>query len=286
MKFQLFKPQFECMSNNFGSGHDFLSMIFEPSKTDVSICEEDDKKIPMAIVIFGCATIPKYKQEILTIQETWGLDAKRAGIPYYFILGEEPTDLQCPEFIYLTGVDNTYESAKYKQFLGHLEICKRHNPDIVFICGTDTFVNIPKLIQASQTFNPEVPYLIGNDGFHKQFGPLDADFLSGGGGLLTTRAANRLLIPYCLAVCQSWTDACTIFRSDLSAASDVILSFLAHYLKISFVQVYSFYHVSWKSVDAVQGPIRIKDITTCHMMSRQDCLEFYEVLRANKYFLV
>jgi hypothetical protein len=89
--------------------------------------------------IFGCATVDKYKQEILKINETWGKTAEELGVKILFFLGEEKTDLiDDSKYIYLNNIDNTHSSAAHKQYLGLKYIHDNYDADFIFICGTYT----------------------------------------------------------------------------------------------------------------------------------------------------
>jgi hypothetical protein len=108
------------------------------------------------ICIFGCISVEKYATQIVKIIETWGEDAVRYNIKYFIFLGEADKDslsslnfkeiTHKDKFVFLKGVGNDYASAGYKQNLG-LKYIYEHHPtlDYVFVCGTDTFVNISKL---------------------------------------------------------------------------------------------------------------------------------------------
>jgi hypothetical protein len=274
----------KVLSDNFGSTNDFLKGVFgEPDHT-IRI-QESAPRIPLVILIFGCATNDHYKQELQTIEETWGADARAAGIPYFVFLGEEKTDLRDPHYIYLPGVKNDYNSAITKQFAGYSWICERYNPDVIYAVGSDTFINIPKLKHLVSIVNPETPLLLGNDGFIKQLGPLVADFLSGGGGLLTTRETHRRIIGYCKTIIEKWNTINSIFRCDYFPAVDVALSFLCHYLKVIFVKCTSIHHCPYNGHDALAGPINPANVIACHSMKRDDCLTFYQMLKENGYFM-
>ena len=62
--------------------------------------------------IFGCATKYHYKQQILKIKETWGKHAIENHDEVLFFVGEEKTDLQGKDIIYLDGIQNDYYSVK------------------------------------------------------------------------------------------------------------------------------------------------------------------------------
>lgn len=283
MELNIYNPVKSVISENFGNVNETFGTIFGNPNTNHKL-NESAPKVPLIILVFACATIPRYRKEIETIQETWGTDAKAAEIPVFYFLGEEETDLQGSQYIYLKGVKNDYRSADVKQFLGYLVLCTQLNPDTIFCIGSDTFINIPKLKLLASYFNPEKPILVGNDGFTKQFGTIVADFLSGGGGLLTTRETHRRILPYCFSAVDMWDHHAKIFRSKESGA-DIILSFLCHLCEVQFIQCKNIHHCNYKSNDPIQGPLKPSEIVTCHNMSPNDFFEFHSLLKENNYFM-
>jgi len=118
----------------------------------------------IVICIFACATIDKYKNQILKINDTWGKYAENKGIKVLYFLGEEPTDLIDDKYVYLKGVSNDYLSASYKQNLGLKYIYENYDAKYVYCCGTDTYINIEKLILYLKTFNDHDKLYIGGGG--------------------------------------------------------------------------------------------------------------------------
>ena len=125
----------------------------------------------VAVCVFGCITSPKYCLQVLKIQETWGRRAEeKHGVPVYYFLGEEHLPgLDHPELwlpstrrVYLPGVGNDYQSASFKQNRGIKYILDHHTDvDFVFVCGTDTFLNIDALLRLVSYMNPDEKLYIG-----------------------------------------------------------------------------------------------------------------------------
>ena len=89
----------------------------------------------LIVCVFACATIQKYKDEILKIEETWGKRAAEKGVKVLYFLGEEPTDLIDNEkYIYLKNVENDVASAAHKQNLGLKYIYENYDAEFVFVC--------------------------------------------------------------------------------------------------------------------------------------------------------
>ena len=125
----------------------------------------------IAICVFGCITVPQYCLQISKIQETWGRRCEEQyQIPVYFFLGEEkvigldyPGTFRYPHrLIYMPGILNDYLSASYKQNLG-IKYIMDNNPDIdfVYVCGTDTYLNIDALVKFLAFFDSTQRLCIG-----------------------------------------------------------------------------------------------------------------------------
>ena len=125
----------------------------------------------VAVCVFGCITMPKYCLQVLKIQETWGKRAEEThGVPVYYFLGEERLPgLNHPELwrtstrlVFLPGVGNDYQSASFKQNRG-IKYILDHHPEVefVFVCGTDTFLNIDALLRLLTFMNPDEKLYIG-----------------------------------------------------------------------------------------------------------------------------
>jgi hypothetical protein len=284
MRLETFRATKKVLSQNFGNADQFLQGIFGPADGTLRV-NEAAPRVPLVILVFGCATVAKYKKELLTIESTWGSDAREREIPVFYFLGEEKTDLQGQQYVYLPGIKDDYQSASHKQFLGYYWILQHYNPDTIYCVGSDTFINIPKLQALARLVNPEAPLLLGNNGFVKQLGPLVADYLSGGGGILTTRETHRRIIYHCGTVVERWISATETFRSDLSCASDVQLCFLSLSKGVTFLRCPHIFHAKYNDVDAIEGPIRADQIVACHNMTPEDFEAFHGLLKANEYFM-
>ena len=84
-----------------------ISQNLIPSlKSELSMTERSNvisrypNRTPLVIIIFGCPTKQKYKEQIPMIEKTWGKLARFMKIPYFFFFGEEKTDLTDPHYIY------------------------------------------------------------------------------------------------------------------------------------------------------------------------------------------
>ena len=145
------------------------------------------EKYDIVLCVFGCPTIEKYKNQILKVNETWGKIADSVpNIKLLFFFGEEECDLIDPKkYIYLKGVNNDYLSASYKQNLGLQYIYDNFDAKFIFVCGTDTYINIYKLLDYTTTLNENDKLFIGGHGDYRVIDGRKYYFHAGAGFMLS-----------------------------------------------------------------------------------------------------
>jgi len=142
----------------------------------------------LIICIFACDTIARYKQEILKINDTWGkMVNSYENIKMLFFLGETPTDLIGLNYINLQGVNNDYLSASHKQMLGLKHIKENYETKYVIVCGTDTYLNIKKLMIYIKCYNSDDNLYIGGHGDNRYIQNKKIYFHSGGPVFIITK---------------------------------------------------------------------------------------------------
>uniref|UniRef100_A0A6C0F4Y5 Fringe-like glycosyltransferase domain-containing protein n=1 Tax=viral metagenome TaxID=1070528 RepID=A0A6C0F4Y5_9ZZZZ len=253
--------------------------------------EKDTKEhIKLAICIYACATIPKYKDQILKMNETWINDAKSKNIHVFYFLGEEQTDLQGPEYIYLSNILNDYQSASYKQNLGLKYICDNYDADFIFCCGTDTFVNIEKMVNLLQEYDPEDKLYIGGHGAEASFVKY---YHSGGAGFILSKAALLSLYSHFENMVESWISICNNNNSVyLYPSCDVCIGYYAKLLELKIiVDDNSFFGCNYRGYfdsnkqKCCGENIKMQQLVSCHFMTLEDFDNFYKILNQNNYFL-
>lgn len=249
----------------------------------------------LVLCVFACATIPKYQAEILKIHETWYQRALERGVQVFFFLGEEPTHLQGPEFIYLPGVANDYLSASYKQYLGIQYIHQRISYDFIHICGTDTFINVDNLLALLETLpNPQMyNYAVGGHGCERQLDPTHPDttpkvrFLSGGPGFSLSHQCVSLIYPYLGQMMEMWCAKCDVHPLELDplrTACDVALCFYLQTLtKTILVEIDThFFHCNYLGFPCHPGQVPCETLAACHCMSLVDFDTYEQFLKLKR----
>lgn len=275
--------------------------------------------LDLVFCIFGCDTIPKYKEQILKVQETWGGKAMEySSVKVLFFLGEETTELVGDCFIHLPGVQNDYLSASYKQFLG-LQYVQHHFPcRFVFVCGTDTYVNVPLLLQFSFNFNHEKPLYIGGHGLTRTVKGKELYFHNGGGGVLLSHACQNRLQTIFPVANDIWQSICENEPDYLKPVCDIALAYfieqeigqsavfytpkLAHFIDKTFgtgaaklcTPKYLFLTCNYNgkygpNLESTCCPVNSThwpSILSCHLMSLQNFDDFTRILETNHWFVL
>lgn len=257
-------------------------------------CNELKPKYKMIVNIFACATVEKYKQEIIKINETWGKKAEENGIKILFFLGEEKTDLiNENKYIYLKDVENDYESAAYKQNLGLKYIYENYNADFVFTCGTDTYINIDKLLLYINQLDKNKKLYIGGHGDYRIIGNDNVYFHSGGAGFILSNSVSSELYPQLCNIQNEWENICLINNVEyLITACDVLISYyVGKIIDIEIIKNKNFYSCNHKGLCynstllCCGKKVNVYEIISCHNMTMRDFDELTLILENNNFFV-
>jgi hypothetical protein len=259
------------------------------------------ENLDVVILVYACYTHDKYKKQIETINSTWGKQHNKQfykNVKILYFLGEEivdgfsndsakPSHIQ---YINLIGVNNDYLSASYKQFLGMKYVYENYNAKFTICIGTDTYLNIPKLLSYIDNFNYEDCLYIGGHGCERQIGAKKYYFHSGGPGFIITNSVLKTLYDFLPNLMDHWIDVCHKNNvDDLIPACDVAISY---YLQqpgtnttIIKTNDLSFTNCNYRGWPCHQHEIKMENIISCHLMSEEDFYNFTQILNENNHFL-
>jgi hypothetical protein len=245
------------------------------------------------ICIYGCITIEKYKKQIEKINETWFKKAKTyPTIKCIYFLGEDTTtniiNKDDDTYVYLEGVGNDYLSASYKQFIGLEYIFKNYISKYVLCCGTDTYINIPKLVEYLEKFDSKESLYIGGHGCHRNLGE-SIYYHSGGPGVILSWPALSQLSVYLPTIMQEWIEICNKYSQfELIPACDVAISYFFKKKNMDIKIIIDnsvFFHCNYKGFPCHKWQPDISKIIGCHLMSLEDFDNFTDILYKNNYFM-
>uniref|UniRef100_A0A6C0AQ81 Fringe-like glycosyltransferase domain-containing protein n=1 Tax=viral metagenome TaxID=1070528 RepID=A0A6C0AQ81_9ZZZZ len=241
----------------------------------------------LIIGVYGCVTIDKYRDQIKKINETWA--NYDSSIKILFFLGEElHNDFSGTNYIYLPTVQNDYLSASYKQNLGLKYIYDHYTTDFVLMCGTDTFINIPKLLLFIKQYNPKENLYIGGHGDYRNIDNTPYYFHSGGPGFIITQKSLEMIYPFLDTMVEQWTSLCKTQQNNLGPACDVAIGYyLQKYTDVKLFKTNHnlFIHCNYKGIPCHQNNIDINKIISCHNMKLNDFDEFHTILVSNNFFI-
>jgi hypothetical protein len=204
------------------------------------------------------------------------------------MFGEEETQLKSENYVYLKNVKNDYESASFKQNLGLKYIYDNYNFKYVFVCGSDTFINIPKMLLFLKTLNYEDNLYIGGHGDYRTILNEKLYFHSGGPGIVLSKGCMDKIHSRLVNLFYWWEEICTKMN-DLYflTACDVCLAYLLQLDEINstIITNNNFYHCNYRGIPCCYYKITVQNIITCHSMSSQDFDNFYLLLLANNFFI-
>lgn len=249
----------------------------------------------LIILVYACYTVEHYRKQIVTVNSTWGEKCKEyKNIKLLFFLGEEPrsyfNDTDNIKYINLPGVGNDYLSASYKQFLGLKYIYENYKTKFVMCVGTDTYLNIPKLLLYTNTLDYTESLYVGGHGCVRNIGLKNYYFHSGGPGFIITYSCLEKLYGTLSTLTDDWIQVCkTNNLSDLIPACDVAISYYLQQPSINCKIIkntdYSFLHCNYVGIPCHPHQVNAKNIISCHLMSIDDFSKFTNILNANNHYV-
>jgi hypothetical protein len=251
-------------------------------------------ELDLVILAFACYTVDAYRRQIETINDTWGrVCSKYASIRLFYFLGEEKRpgfdDTATVRYVNLPGVADDYMSASYKQFLGLKYVHENVRAKYVICIGTDTYLNVPKLLTYVRTFDYTARLYIGGHGCVRQVGDSSYYFHSGGPGFILTHGAVQAIYDDLATLVGDWTRVCNANGvGHLTTACDVAVSYYVQQPSKNVTVVktgdLSFLHCNYIGFPCHPHQVKASDIISCHLMSRDDFYHFTRILEENNYF--
>ena len=220
----------------------------------------------LIICIYACDTIPKYREQILKINETYG-KMLTDNIKLVYFLGEE-IELIGDNYIHLPGVKNDYRSSFYKQNLGLKYIHDNFDFKFVICCGSDTYLNIPKLMNFIKQFDSTQNYYIGGHGCNRMVLGNNYYFHSGGPGFILSKECLKNIYPYLYSMIGEWES----INPELNYACDVAISYFLQ-IKVNRLEIVknsNFHHCNHHGSPCCVGKVVFQNIISCHNMSPSD----------------
>ena len=211
----------------------------------------------------------------------------------YFVGEQNVTEFVDTEFITyvnLKGVCDDYFSATYKQFLGLKYVKEHYNARFIISLGTDTYLNIPKLLLFLTKFDSNDNLYIGGHGCEREIGSRRYYFHSGGPGFIITRGCLLKLYDRLPTLIADWVDLCTINNIDyLIPCCGVAIAYYLQQPDIDSTVVktndLSFLHCNYRGYPCHVNQVEMSNIIACHLMSPMDFINFTTILVTNKFFV-
>lgn len=249
----------------------------------------------LIIVIYACYTITKYKDQIIMLNNTWVKkceDYKNIKVLYF--LGEQKVDnfidTQTTKYINLPGVSDDYLSATYKQFLGLKYVKENYNAKFIITVGSDTYLNIPKLLLYINKFDHNENLYIGGHGCVREICSKKYYFHSGGPGFIITRGCLIKLYSILDNLTNDWINLCAMNNIEiLTTACDVAISYYLQQPEIDSTIIktndLSFLHCNYQGYPCHINQPEMSNIISCHLMSPTDFINFTNILNSNNFFI-
>lgn len=223
----------------------------------------------------------KYRDQIRGCQETWVAEASHLNVVVRYFVGEHVDPIleaEVPTLVHLPGIGDDYASASSKQWHG-LRWMLDHTPaDYYFLGASDNYVEVQRLLDVLQKYNPQQPFIISGYGESRRFYGYQIYMPLGGCGIVFTHSALVQIAPHFEEWQKSWTEYCTrAERLDFINACDLALGHFIWQEGIPMVRERDFYPCRWDGsfvnpdTDNFNvGGMNYERVITCHYMDRQD----------------
>jgi hypothetical protein len=244
----------------------------------------------LGIVIFGCLTVPKYKEQIEDCYATWVKDALKAGCLVRFYTSTIPEDID-PDLAKLCV--NVYEydgyfSATFKQWRGFQHMVSELEPcEFYFTCGTDTFLNISNALHALEDYSPTEKYQIGGLSVEEGLDGKTYSYFSGGAGIFVSKATIECIVPKIDEFIPWWLSVAGVYKeirnpdgttrmNSLLFACDLALGVLCAMLDVQNSSL-SEGRMLGSGTHTTPG-LELKKMISCHNMSHEDFYDCYKLI--------
>ena len=249
----------------------------------------------LVILIYACYTIAKYKEQIEILNQTWVKKCENyKNIKVlYFVEEQKISELVDTDFITyvnLKGVKNDYFSATYKQFLGLKYVKENYNARFIIALGTDTYLNIPKLLLFINNFDYNDNLYIGGHGCEREICSKKYYFHSGGPGFIITRGCLIKLYNILPNLIDNWVSLCTANKIERHIPDcDVAIAYYLQQPDINSTIIktndLSFLNCNYRGFPCHANQVTLSNIIACHLMSTIDCIDFTNILIVNNFFV-
>ena len=267
------------------------------------------KGYDLVIAVYACYTVEKYKKQLQHINETWGKKCSEyPGVKVVYFLGEQKVDgfhdTDTISYVNLHGVKDDYASASYKQNLGLKHVHDNYKTKFVICVGTDTYLNIPRLLAFTDTLNAEDCLYAGGHGDKRVVNGQTIYFHSGGPGFVISWSCLEKMSPKLSTMTEDWHDVCRKIDpkegTHYCNACDVSIAYYLQQpdINASIVKTrgeWSFSHCNyqgrvWHNKKKKWSPccgdkIVMKNIVSCHLMTPDSFTAFTKILEENNYFV-
>jgi hypothetical protein len=230
----------------------------------------------LSICVMSTLVNDKYKNQILGCMETWGKDAENKNVIVKYFCGDIK-DTNYTFTTHLDGVIDDYYSATFKQYYGLKYLLEYHKSEFYLIIGTDTYVNIDRVLNMLNKYDPNYSLIIGGYGQTRHIFNYNVFFSLGGGGIILSHSALTQIEPLFNNFLLEWEEETQKPQYNyLKPACDVSLYHLAWRERVTPIIERDMYSCSWigdfYDNSNIIDTINIDKIISCHFMEREDML--------------
>ena len=230
----------------------------------------------VGFIIFGCLTIPKYKEQVQ--------DALKSDCLVRFYVGDIPDDLEpvLKDLCMNVNEGDSYLSAMFKQWRGFedmsLEPCKWY-----MTCGTDTFVNVKNALALLNNYDYKRELVIGGGKGSEIIDDSPVEYFTGGAGIFLTSSVLKNILPNIPDFIPWWMSQTLVPNVTtiedkievkyITAACDLQLCYLC-----KGMEQISLPELLWGDRTYLGEGVNKDTLVTCHHMKHDDFYAYYRYI--------
>lgn len=250
--------------------------IFKRNEGKIGTKRKGNSIKMLSIGVMATCINGKYQNQLESCYDTWFNDESEDEVFIEVFIGNfRHSDF--PDCISLPNVNEDYESAYHKQFRGLQWLYQNRPADFYMIVGSDTFVDVEKLLDVLEGYNANEDLYLGGHGAMSKVEEKEIYFHSGGGGFILSSCTAKKIVENIERICTHWFEVCT---ANLRPAGDVAIAYYLDEMKIEGIKNENFYSCDntgySRGYRCCADKINKDSLITCHYMTPEQMRAYWK----------
>lgn len=186
---------------------------------------------------------------------------------------------------YLKNTDISYKFFNQNEFKNYYEIFELvhndFNPDFLFLCNEDTYINTNNLLDFVSTLNKDELIYAGGHGDYRSIGVNRFYFHSPNPGVILSNKSIKHLANKKLF--DDYNILCKNYGSDLINISGVAIGYHASIFKYNIINNNNIHYCNYDGFPCHRGQVDNLTLISCSNMSPNDILNYYKIINVSSF---